>query len=43
MMLGTELLAIKLAFEELRHWLEGAKHPFIIWTDHKNPAYIQAG
>lgn len=24
-----------------RHWLEGATHPFIVWTDHKNLAYIQ--
>ncbi len=25
----------------MRHWLEGAKHSFVVWTDHKNPAYIQ--
>lgn len=31
-----ELLAIKLALEEWRHWLEGAAQPFIVWTDHKN-------
>ncbi|KAL0147689.1 hypothetical protein M9458_056998, partial [Cirrhinus mrigala] len=31
-----ELLAIKLALEEWRHWLEGATHPFTIITDHKN-------
>ncbi|XP_026164228.1 uncharacterized protein LOC113131342 [Mastacembelus armatus] len=31
-----ELLAVKLALEEWRHWLEGAKHPFTILTDHKN-------
>ncbi|KAG5285846.1 hypothetical protein AALO_G00008160 [Alosa alosa] len=30
-----ELLAIKLALDEWRHWLEGA-HPFVVWTDHKN-------
>ena len=36
-----ELLAIKLALEEWRHWLEGAEHPFRIWTDHKNLLYIQ--
>jgi len=35
------LLAVKLALEEWRHWLEGAKHPFVIWTDHKNLTYIQ--
>ncbi|XP_062854790.1 obscurin [Trichomycterus rosablanca] len=36
-----ELLAVKMALEEWRHWLEGAKHPFLVWTDHKNLAYIQ--
>ena len=36
-----ELLAVKLALEELRHWLEGAETPFVVWTDHKNLAYIQ--
>ena len=35
-----ELLAVKLALEEWRHLLEGAEHPFIVWTDHKNLAYI---
>ncbi len=30
-----ELLAIKLALEEWRHWLEGANHPFVVITDHK--------
>ncbi|KAL0156950.1 hypothetical protein M9458_048196, partial [Cirrhinus mrigala] len=33
---NRELLAIKLALEEWRHWLEGAKHPFTVLTDHKN-------
>ncbi|XP_015224357.1 PREDICTED: RNA-directed DNA polymerase homolog [Cyprinodon variegatus] len=33
-----ELLAIKLALEEWRHWLEGAEHPVLVWTDHKNLA-----
>ncbi len=33
---NRELLAVKLALEEWRHWLEGSKHPFIVWTDHKN-------
>ncbi|TWW78310.1 hypothetical protein D4764_11G0004310 [Takifugu flavidus] len=26
----------KLALEEQRHWLEGSKVPFVVWTDHKN-------
>lgn len=38
---NRELLAVKLALEEWRHWLEGAKQPFVVWTDHKNLAYIQ--
>ncbi|KAI2645073.1 Transposon Tf2-8 polyprotein [Labeo rohita] len=36
-----ELLAIKLALEEWRHWLEGAVHPFTIITDHKNLQYLR--
>ena len=39
---NRELLAVKEALEEWRHWLEGAQHPFLIWTDHKNLAYIQS-
>lgn len=39
---NRELLAIKLALEEWRHLLEGTEKPFIVWTDHKNMAYIQA-
>nr|XP_054592065.1 uncharacterized protein LOC107372597 isoform X3 [Nothobranchius furzeri] len=38
---GRELMAIKLALEEWRHWLEGAEHPIVIWTDHKNLAYLK--
>ncbi|KAK1797203.1 hypothetical protein P4O66_008285 [Electrophorus voltai] len=38
---NRELLAVKLVLEEWRHWLEGAKHVFLVWTDHKNLAYIQ--
>ncbi len=38
---NRELLAIKLALEEWRHWLEGATHPFLVLTDHKNLEYLQ--
>ena len=38
---NRELLAVKMALEEWRHWLEGAEHPFIVWTDHKNLEYIR--
>ncbi len=37
-----ELLAVKLALEEWRHWLEGAGVPFLVWTDHKNLEYIRS-
>ncbi len=37
---NRELLAIKLALEEWRHWLKGAQHPFIVLTDHKNLQYL---
>uniref|UniRef100_A0A3B5QEQ0 Integrase catalytic domain-containing protein n=1 Tax=Xiphophorus maculatus TaxID=8083 RepID=A0A3B5QEQ0_XIPMA len=30
-----ELLAVKLALEEWRHWLEGAKELFVVWTVQK--------
>ncbi len=36
-----ELLAIKLALEEWRHWLEGAQEPFVVLTDHKNLEYLR--
>ena len=36
-----ELLAVKLALEEWRHWLEGANHPFSVITDHKNLEYLR--
>ncbi|KAK3557290.1 hypothetical protein QTP70_026691 [Hemibagrus guttatus] len=38
---NRELLAIKLTLEEWRHWLEGAKHPFMVLTDHKNLEYLR--
>ncbi len=37
-----ELLAMKAALEEWRHWLEGAKLPFIVLTDHRNLEYIRS-
>ncbi len=39
---NRELLAVKLALEEWRHWLEGSEVPFIVWTDHKNLEYISS-
>ncbi len=39
---NRELLAVKLALEEWRHWLEGLGVPFVVWTDHKNLEYIQS-
>lgn len=39
---NRELLAMKAALEEWRHWLEGAKHPFTVITDHKNLEYIRS-
>ncbi len=36
-----ELLAVKLALEEWRHWREGTKHPIQVLTYHKNLEYIQ--
>ncbi|XP_031758562.1 uncharacterized protein LOC108647661 [Xenopus tropicalis] len=37
-----ELLAIKLALEEWRHLLEGAAHPILVLTDHKNLEYLRS-
>ena len=39
---NRELLAVVAALEEWRHWLEGAEHPFLIWTDHKNLTHLRA-
>ncbi|KAM3850576.1 A disintegrin and metalloproteinase with thrombospondin motifs 14-like [Diretmus argenteus] len=36
------IFPVKLALEEWRHWLEGAEKLFIVWTDHKNLAYLQS-
>lgn len=38
---NRELLAIKVALGEWRHWLEGAEQPFLVWTDHKNLEYLR--
>ena len=35
-----EMLAIICALEEWWHFLEGARHKFEIWTDHKNLEYF---
>ncbi|CAJ0968385.1 unnamed protein product [Ranitomeya imitator] len=37
-----ELLAMKWAFEEWRHWLEGDKHHIVVLTDHKNLIYLES-
>ena len=37
-----ELLAVKMALQEWRHWLEGAELPFLIWTDHRNLEYMKS-
>ncbi len=37
---NRELLAIDLAVEEWRHWLEGANHLFMVITNHKNLQYL---
>jgi hypothetical protein len=38
---NRELLAVKMALDEWRHWLEGAELPYIMWTDHKNLEYLR--
>jgi hypothetical protein len=37
----TEMLDIIRGLEEWRHYLEGARHPVEIWTDHKNLEYFR--
>ncbi|CAJ0934142.1 unnamed protein product [Ranitomeya imitator] len=39
---NRELLAMKWAFEEWRHCLEGAKHRVVVLTDHKNLTYLES-
>lgn len=36
-----ELLSIKAALEEWRHWLEGTHHLFLVLIDHRNLAYLR--
>ena len=38
---NRELLAVKLAQEEWRHWLEGSLEPFTVLTDHCNLEYLR--
>lgn len=39
---NKELLSMKAAIEEWRHWLKRAIHPFQVTTDHKNLEYIKS-
>ncbi|KAK3534609.1 hypothetical protein QTP86_016759 [Hemibagrus guttatus] len=39
---NRELLSIKAMLEEWRHWLEGARHPFLVLTDHHNLEYLRS-
>lgn len=39
---NRELLAMKAAMEEWRHWLKGAQLPFTVLTDHKNLEYLKS-
>ena len=39
---NSELLALVLALQEWRHWLEGFIFPFTAWTDHKNLSYLRS-
>ena len=34
-------MGVKKGLEAWRHWLEGAKHPLPVWTDHRNLEYIR--
>lgn len=38
---NRELLVIKVALEEWRHWLEGASQPFLFSTGHKNLEHLR--
>ena len=36
-----ELLAVKVAFQEWRHYLMGARHPVTVFTDHRNLLFLK--
>jgi hypothetical protein len=38
---NTEMLAIIRGLEEWRYYLQDARHPVEIWTDHKNLEYVK--
>lgn len=37
-----ELLAIKLALEKWRNWLEGSQPSFLVWADSRNMEFVQS-
>lgn len=39
---NRELLAMKAAFEEWWHWLEGGKDPFLVLTNHRILEYLRS-
>ncbi|KAK3569769.1 hypothetical protein QTP86_004196, partial [Hemibagrus guttatus] len=39
---NRELLSIKATLEQWRHWLEGARHPFLVLADHRNLEYLRS-
>lgn len=41
-MWNHELLAVVIALQEWRHWLEGAALPFPVWTDQHNLVYLRS-
>lgn len=38
---NRELLALVLALQEWWQWLESTAQLFVVWTDHKNLAYLR--
>lgn len=39
---NRESLAVISAFQEWRHCSEGAVHPFVVWTGHKNLSHLRS-